>query len=379
MSTNSATAQQAPTGKAPAEQERVSAFAGLSRVMLLGFLRDRGTLFFTLILPLLFLLLFGSLYKTSSSPQVKVAQVGAVQLLDHAQGEQQAELDKILKITKYQEQDQDTALTKVRKGELDGLVTSGPDGQVVLRFSVSDQVKAGSVQAILNSVVQSANQQASGKAPAFTLAASQVEDNSLKPIQYIAPGLMGYAIAMGAVYGASFTLVNWRKKRVLRRLRLTPVSPVAIVGARVGVSVAVALAQTGLFLAVASMPYFGLKLTGNWWLIVPLVVCATIAFMSIGLVTGAVAKTEEAANGLNQIIILPMSFLGGAFIPLDFAPGWLQTVSHALPLRYLITSAKSVLSMGGGVMDVLPSMGGLLVFAVVMTAIASRFFNWDDA
>ncbi|MFB7664461.1 ABC transporter permease [Kitasatospora sp. NPDC056138] len=377
MSTTSATAQQTPTGQPPAERERVSAFAGLSRVMLLGFLRDRGTLFFTLVLPLLFLLLFGSLYKSSGTSHVKIAEVGSVQLLDQAQGDARAQLDKVLTITKYE--DQDAALEKVRKGDLDGLVTSGPNGQVVLRFSASDQVKSGSVQAILNSIVESANQAASGKAPAFTLAASQVEDNSLKPIQYLTPGLLGYAIAMGAVYGASFTLVTWRKKRVLRRLRLTPVSPLAIVGARVGVSVLVALAQTALFLVVATMPYFGLKLSGNWWLIVPLVVCATIAFMSIGLVTGSIAKSEEAANGINQIIVLPMSFLGGAFIPLDVAPGWLQTVSHALPLRYLIDPAKTVLSKGGGVMDALPSMGILLAFAAVMTLIASRFFNWDDA
>ncbi|GAA2232847.1 MULTISPECIES: ABC transporter permease [Kitasatospora] len=377
MSTTSATAQQTPTGGQPAEQERVSAFAGLARVMLLGFLRDRGTVFFTLVLPLLFLVLFGSLYKNSSTPQVKVAQVGAVQLLDQVPSEVHAQLDKTLKITKYS--DEASALEKVRKGQLDGLVESGPNGQVVLRFSASDQVKAGSVQAILSSVVESANQAASGKAPSYTLAASQVEDDSIKTIQFLTPGLLAYAIAMGAVYGSSFTLVTWRKKRVLRRLRLTPVSPLAIVGARVCVSVLVALAQTGLFLLVATTPYFGLKLTGNWWLIVPLVLCATIAFMSIGLVTGSIAKSEEAANGINQIIVLPMSFLGGAFIPLDVAPGWLQTVSRALPLRYMIEPAKSVLSKGGGLMDVLPSMGILLAFAAVMSLIASRFFNWDDA
>ncbi|MGK4580767.1 ABC transporter permease [Kitasatospora sp. HPMI-4] len=377
MSTTSATAQETPTGRGPEERERVSAFGGLSRAMLLGFLRDRGTVFFTLVLPLLFLVLFGSLYKNSSSPQVKVAQVGAVQLLDQLPSEAHAQLDKTLKITKYS--DEASALEKVRKGQLDGLVESGTNGQVVLRFSANDQVKAGGVQAILNSIVESANQQASGKAPTYTLAASQVEDQSLKTIQFLTPGLLAYAIAMGAVYGASFTLVTWRKKRVLRRLRLTPVSPLAIVGARVCISALVALAQTALFLLVATTPYFGLKLTGNWWLIVPVVLCATIAFMSIGLVTGSLAKSEEAANGINQIIVLPMSFLGGAFIPLDVAPGWLQTVSHALPLRYMIEPAKSVLSKGGGLMDVLPSMGILLGFAAVMTLIASRFFNWDDA
>lgn len=357
-------------------KERVSSFASLSRVMLVGFVRDRTALFFTLAMPLMFLLLFGVLFKSAGASHVKIAQVGQVQVLDSVQGAGRADLEKVVEITRFS--DEKAALEKVRKGDLDGLVEDGPGGQVVLRFSATDAVKAGTVQSIVNSLVQGANQTATGQKPAFTLAPSQVEDQSLKPIQYLTPGLLGWAIATGAVFGTSFTLVNWRKKRVLRRLRLAPVSIGSVVAARVAVSVVVAFAQTAIFLLVATMPFFGLKLTGNWLLVLPLVVCATIAFMSIGLLTGSVAKSEEAANGINQVIVLPMSFLAGAFFPLDGAPGWLQTVSHLLPLRYLVTSAQSVLTRGGGLMDVLPAMGGLLAFAAVLTAISWRFFSWDD-
>ncbi|BAJ31238.1 MULTISPECIES: ABC transporter permease [Kitasatospora] len=361
---------------AAAGRERANAFVGLSRVMLLGFLRDKGTLFFTLALPLMFLLLFGVLYKGGGSSHVKVAQIGQVKVLDDARAHAGDSLDALEITTGLSETD---ALAKVRKGELDGVVLEKPDGTLVLRFSQSDQVKSATVQGIVNSLVQGANQAASNAPQKFTLDASKVEDDSVKPIQYLTPGLLAYAVAMGAVYGASFTLVTWRKKRVLRRLRLAPISAGTIVGARVLVSVLVAMAQTALFLLVAQIDYFGLKLTGNWWLVLPLVVCATLAFMSIGLVTGSLAKTEESANGMNQLIILPMSFLGGAFIPLDFAPSWLQDVSRALPLRYLIVPAKSVLSQGGGLAEALPAMGILLGFTAVLCAVAWRFFNWDDA
>ncbi|GJF34462.1 hypothetical protein KNE206_71620 [Kitasatospora sp. NE20-6] len=374
--TTPTTAGPRPAERPPSDGERASAFVGLVRVMLLGFVRDRGTLFFTLIMPLIFLLLFGTLLKGAGTAHVEIAQVGPVQVLDAVQGDSRADLEKVLKITKFE--DEGAALEKVRKGDLDALVEQGPGGRVVLRYSASDQVTAGSVRAVIDSVVQAANQAAAGRPPAYTLAPSQVEDESLKPIQYLTPGLLGWAIAMGAVYGASFTLINWRTKRVLRRLRLAPVSIGSVIGARVTVNCIVALAQTAIFLAIATMPFFGLKLTGSWWLVVPLVLCATIAFMSIGLVTGSLAKTEEAANGINQLIILPMSFLGGAFFPLDGGPGWLQTVSKLLPLRYLVTAAQSVLSRGGGVMDALPTMGGLLAFSAVLCLVAWRFFNWDD-
>ncbi|WP_441249898.1 ABC transporter permease [Kitasatospora sp. McL0602] len=358
------------------KERGASPFVSLSRVMLVGFVRDRTALFFTLAMPLMFLLLFGVLFKSAGTSHVKIGEVGQVQLFDAVQGEGRAQLEKVVTFTKYT--DENAALEKVKKGDLDGLVEQTPDGKIVLRFSATDQVKSGTVTSIVNSLMQDANQAATGQQPKYSLTASQVEDNSLKPIQYLTPGLLGWAIATGAVFGTSFTLVNWRKKRVLRRLRLAPVSIGAVVGARVTVSVVVAFVQTAIFLVVATMPFFGLKLTGNWPLVLPVVICSTIAFMSIGLLTGAIAKSEEAANGINQIIVLPMSFLSGAFFPLDGAPSWLQTVSHLLPLRYLVTSAQSVLTKGGGLMDILPSMGGLLLFAAVLTALSWRFFRWDD-
>ncbi|PYC71013.1 ABC transporter permease [Streptomyces tateyamensis] len=345
--------------------------------MFVAFLRDRAALFFTLALPLMFLVLFGFLFKGATSPHVKVAQVGQVAVLDSVRGDERAGLDQVLTIT--QVPDEATALQKVRKGDFDALVEQGPNGQVVVRYSAADQVRAGGVQAVLQSVIQSANQQATGQPPKYTLAASQVEDQSLKPIQYLTPGLLGWAVATGAIFSASLSLVSWRKKRLLRRLRLAPVSVGSIVGSRVLVTCVVALMQTAIFLLVATTPVFGLKLTGNWWLVVPLVLCATLAFMSIGLVTGAIAKTEEAANGINQVIILPMSFLSGAFFPLDNSPQWLQQFSHVFPLRYLVLAAQSVLTRGGGLLDCLPAMGGLLAFAAVLTALAWRLFRWEDA
>ncbi|MFF7590721.1 ABC transporter permease [Kitasatospora purpeofusca] len=366
----------APGGTPPAERERVSAFASLSRVMIVAFVRDRSALFFVLLFPLMFLMLFGTLLKGASSPHAKVEQVGAVRVLDSVQGDARAGLEQVLTITKGD--DEAAALEKVRKGDLDAMIKEGPDGKVVVRYSAADQVRSGSVQGIVNSVVQQANQAATGKPPAFVMESSQVEDGSLKPIQFLTPGLLGWAVATGAVFGAALTLVGWRQKKVLRRLRLAPVSAGSVISSRVAVSVLTALTQTAVFLAVATTPFFGLKLTGDWWLIVPLVVCATIAFMSIGLLAGSLAKTEEAANGISQIIVLPMSFLSGSFFPTDDMPGWLKAIAEALPLRHLVTASQSVLSRGGGVMDALPTMGGLLLFAAVLTGISWKLFRWED-
>jgi ABC-2 type transport system permease protein len=144
------------------------------------------------------------------------------------------------------------------------------------------------------------------------------------------------------------------------------------------VSLGIGLAQTAIFILVASIPHFGLKLTGAWWMVIPLVIAGTFTFLSIGLVIGTFAKTEDSAQGLVQLIVLPMAFLSGSFFPLDGAPGWLQAVSKAMPLRYLVDSMRDVMVRGKDAASALPTVGGLLLVAIVLSLLAGKLFRWDD-
>ena len=68
------------------------------------------------------------------------------------------------------------------------------------------------------------------------------------------------------MFGAALTLITWREKKLLRRLRLAPVSTATVVGSRVAVSVAVALVQLVLFVGISVLPFLGLQLSapGTW-------------------------------------------------------------------------------------------------------------------
>ncbi len=353
----------------------MTALRSLSRAMFYGFVRDRTAVFFSILFPLMFLFLFGGIFKDQSAPRAKVVEIGQVQLLDAMPAAAREQLGRALELTRTA--DRATALEEVRKGDLAGAVEQ-QGGVVTVHYSVADQVKAATVQGVLQALVQEANVAATGAPPRYRLAAQQVEDQSLKTIQFVTPGLLGWAIATGATFGAALTLVTWRQKKILRRLRLSPAPTATVVGARVGVSMVVALIQTALFIGIAMTPYFGLQLSRWWWMSVPLVLAGTLAFLSIGLLVGAFAKTPEAASAAVNIIVLPMGFLSGAFFPLDGAPGWLQAVSKVLPLRYLVDGMKNVMVRGDGPASVMPAMGLLLAFALVLSLLATRLFRWDD-
>lgn len=351
-------------------------FKSLSRAMYLGFKRDRTALFFTILFPLMFLLIFGGIFGHQTTSKVNVLEVGEAPILEQAVTQGAEQLGEVMKVTRTS--DRADALRKVEKGDADAAVEQRGD-RLIVHYSAADQVKSGTVRGLMDSIVQSANQEAAGKPPTYTMSAQQVEDDSLTAIQFFTPSLLGWALASAGVFGASQTLVSWRTKGILRRLQLSPAPIPTVFAARVAVSLAIALVQFALFVLVARLPMFGLQLSGAWWMSIPMVIAGVLAFLSIGMLIGAWAKTQETAQAVTQLVVLPMAFLGGSFFPLDAAPGWMKTLSYIFPLRYLNEGMLNVMGRGLGPMSALPQIGILVAVAVAGTLIAVRLFRWDVA
>ena len=128
------------------------------------------------------------------------------------------------------------------------------------------------------------------------------------------------AISQSAVFGIAFALVAFRAKGILRRLRLTPMPLGEFAAARVLMALCLALSQAVVLLAVGHFA-FGVTIAGNLLSLVPLVGVGALCFIAIGLLVGSVAKTEDAAAAMANLVTLPMTFLAGVFFPLDSAPG----------------------------------------------------------
>jgi len=352
------------------------AFNSLASAMFKGFVRDRMALFFSIFFPLFFIIIFGTVFAGGETAKVKVVEVGQVAFIDQLPADALAGLDDV--IERSTSDDLADALEQVRKGDVAAAVEQQGD-TLVLHYSAADAVQAGTVQGIFGSFVDQANIAASGVPPKYTLTVASVEDQSLEAIQFVAPGMIGYGIAVGATFGAALTLITWREKKLLRRLRLAPVSTATVVTSRVAVSLGVALIQLVIFIGVSVLPFLGLKLSGAWYMAVPLTLAGTMAFLAIGLFVGAIAKTAEGGAGLANLITLPMAFLSGAFIPLEAAPAWLAAIAKVLPMGWLVQGLKDVMVRGEGPQAALLPILVLLVFAAVVTLIATRLFKWDTA
>jgi ABC-2 type transport system permease protein len=325
-------------------------------------------LFFSFAFPLMFIVIFGLIFSNSGAEKIEIGVTGSGPVITALESTGAFELKEF---DSFQE-----AFGQVRDGELPAVVAAEGDN-VTLRYAASDQTAAATVRGIVEGVVNDVNLRASGTEPRYRVRAQQVEDSSLKPIQFIVPGMMSWGVALGAVFGSAFTLVSWRKKQVLRRIRSAPVNIFTVLGARLVATLLIGVVQAVVFIGVGTLPVFGLKLAGRWWLAIPLLLLGIVAFFAIGLLIGSFCKTEEAASGVANAVIVPMAFLSGVFFPLDGAPSWMVKVSDFMPLKHMNEGMSDfmVRSESAGAL-VAPSLI-LVGFTVVTLLIAAKVFKWE--
>jgi ABC-2 type transport system permease protein len=183
------------------------------------------------------------------------------------------------------------------------------------------------------------------------------------------------SLMQGGVF-AAIPLVADREKLILKRLGATPLRRWQLVGSNILVRLLVALIQTVIIVGVGTL-LFGLETTGRWLAVGFFIVLGSLAFIALGYVIASFTKTEEAANGVTQVVQLPMLFLSGIFFPIATMGDVLQTVARLMPLTYLADALRQVMVDGIPFASLGVCVAVLMAWLIGCFAVAARYFRWQ--
>ncbi len=166
-----------------------------------------------------------------------------------------------------------------------------------------------------------------------------------------------------------------REKRVLRRLRATPVRPQAILIAWVVVYFLVALVGAVL-LVVSGKVVCGLRFEGNPLSVFPAFVLSTLSLAAFGFAIASLAQTGRTADIIGIVLFFSMVFLSGATIPWQELPEGVRMMGHALPLTYVVRLLQGLWFAGAwsGHFINVAAVAGTLIIGVVISA---KTFKWE--
>jgi len=362
--------------------------ASLSRANLKSFIRDRSALFWMLAFPILFVVLFGTIFSGGGSPNYDLGWVDQ----DGSAGSAQirATFERTGLVTLH-DGTLEAERTAMQQGDVDGIVVvpSGvgaaivanqggqPAGPVSL-IVYTDPSRANTAQAVgqlANAVAMGTNVLLSGRPPVVGVDLQSLQTEQLSNVSYFVPSILAMALMQLGVF-AAIPLVQQREKLILKRLNATPLPRWTLVASNIAVRLVIAAAQTALIVAIGVLA-LGVEVVGSWALIAAVVLLGALAFVSIGYVIASFARTEEAANGMTSVVQFPLMFLSGIFFPLEIMPDWLRSVATVMPLTYLGDALRQTMVGGAPFVPLgvdLLVLGGWLV---VCLGIAARYFRWQ--
>ncbi|HLU48511.1 MAG TPA: ABC transporter permease, partial [Planctomycetota bacterium] len=204
----------------------------------------------------------------------------------------------------------------------------------------------------------------------------KIEIRGARYVDWLLPGLLGLNIMGGGLYGVGFVSVDMRIRKLLKRLRATPMLRSDFLLSLIGGRLIFLLPEISILLLVGWLA-FGIAVEGSILSVFIVGFVGAAAFAGIGLLLASRARKLETMSGLLNLTMFPMWLLGDVFFAADRFPAAMQPFLAALPLNQLNSALRTVILDGGSLVDTLPSLGIVLVWGAVAFPLAIRFFRWQ--
>lgn len=362
--------------------------------------RDRSSFFFVFVLPLLLVLVLGAMYGGSFLPRLGVV-AGSGPLADSLVRSLQDASG--IDVVRYA--DVDKMLVAVERGELEAGLEIPDDYDTQARTHVEVRFLARSMQeeielktavsevvAQQNAVLRAAgftyDQGVSDYDTAISTARSEQTQLAGVNIETVSVG-QPYSFTLGSRFdlgaqsqlvlfifltslAGSAALIQSRTYGVSRRMLATPTPVRTILAGEALGRFGVAMVQ-GLFIVIGTWIIFGV----NWGDPVAtalLLVSFSLVGAGAAMVMGSLFSNDSQASGVGVLAGLGLAALGGCMVPLPvfeiFSPT-LYRIAHITPHAWAIEAFMEISQQKGNLVDVLPEIGVLFAYAVVLLAVAS--------
>ena len=177
------------------------------------------------------------------------------------------------------------------------------------------------------------------------------------------------------LFGAGMRAVQEREANILRRYKVTPISPLPLLVASVFTGWVLFMPNILLMLCLAHFMY-GMPWPSSPVSLFVFISFGIAAFRSLGLILASIANSMQESQILIQLVYLPLLFLSGATFPISMFPAWLQTIAGFIPTTYLVIGVQSMLLQGKEGLDWNATFA-LLITTAVGLFIALKLFRWE--
>jgi ABC-2 type transport system permease protein len=352
----------------------------MAKYFLKIFSRDRQAIFFVLGFPSVLILVFG----ISSTRAPSEIEVGITSYSGDPAARELIEKLDAGPVFKVREGSEDELLTAMTEEGLvlamtlpEGFPSAAEGKEIEVKVDSAQPSRIGLALPALRQALNDIERELSGTQPLFTLTLKDIQAHSLRYIDFLLPGLIAMMLMNISLAGSGSNTVEYRRKGILKRLFVTPLRPSEFIAGVVLARLVLSLLALLVSIAIA-LNVFDVPISGSWLAALLVVVLGLTIFLSIGFTLGSFAKTQQSIQGLTALVTFPQILLSGIFFPIEGLPDALRPLARMLPLSFVADSLREIVTNGSTLLEIVPSLLGVVVWAVVALVVAMRYFVWKE-
>jgi ABC-2 type transport system permease protein len=251
-------------------------------------------------------------------------------------------------------------------------VVAAPDGADGVKYQFDDTRPDARIARLM---VNDAVQRGAGRCDVLPVSDTRVREKGSRYIDFVIPGLIGMTIMGGGLWGLGFSIVDQRRKKLLKRLISTPMSRAEYLLSYLISRLVLLTIEVGALLAF-SIGFFGVPMRGSLVSAAAIIVLSALAFSGLGLLLAARSETIEGVSGLMNLAMLPMWVLSGVFFSSENFPSVVQPFIKALPLTAANDALRANMLRGVGLGRMIPELSVLAAWTVICFAVSLKIFRW---
>lgn len=183
------------------------------------------------------------------------------------------------------------------------------------------------------------------------------------------------SICAGGVMGLPLVVSDYRSKKILKRFKVTPVSPGVILAVQVVIYTIYSIASLILLYGVAAV-FFDFQMRGSVLSFLGGYFLVIFSMFSIGMMVGGISPNSQMAGVIASILYFPMLIFSGATLPYEVMPGVLQKIAEIMPLTQGIKILKAA-TLGFPADSILIPVIVMIALSAVCIGVSLKFFKWE--
>lgn len=187
--------------------------------------------------------------------------------------------------------------------------------------------------------------------------------------------LCAISICAGGLMGLPLVVSEYRERKILKRFKVTPVSPVMLLTVEFLIYVIYCTVSLVTLIPVA-MLFWKIEIHGSWLAFIGSWLLTMTSTLSIGMMVGGIAKNAKTASVIACILYFPMLIFSGATLPFEVMPKGVQTVVQLFPMTQGIQLMKATF-LGTPLSNVWLPVLIMLTVTIICTGIAIKCFKWE--